>query len=361
MIYQVIGLMSGSSLDGLDICFVRFEEVRGSWSFEILASDCIAYTQTWKDNLKDAKNKSVADFLELNTAYGRYIGACINDFIQKNALEHKVHFIASHGHTIHHNTHEKTSFQLGDGASICALSQLPVITDLRSLDVALGGQGAPIVAIGDQLLFSEYQYWLNIGGIANVSFKNNEGKIQAFDICVANQALNYLSNLKGFEFDNDGEMAQTGNLLHQELEQLLQASFYSQPLPKSLSNEEAMQLVKAFISNENYSIEDRLHTTCHFIAKNIASSIQKLTPSNPGNMLVTGGGALNRFLVSLISKNLSEIKIIAEVPEMSIVQNKEALIMALIGTLRWREEINIDCNNTGAIRSSVSGALWMSN
>src|SRR5690606_24288831 len=170
------------------------------------------YPTEWSDKLKNASGLSVPEFLELNTAFGRYLGEQINDFVEQQNLHHKVHFIASHGHTIYHNPANFTSVQIGDGASITALTGLPVITDLRSVDVALGGQGAPIVPIGDELLFQDYPLLLNIGGIANITIRSN-GILHAFDICPANQVLNKLAQEAGQPFDKDGTIAAGGHLI----------------------------------------------------------------------------------------------------------------------------------------------------
>lgn len=178
MIYKVIGLMSGSSLDGLDIAFVQLEEVRGQWTYQVLAADCVPYTEEWAHNLKHAQQMAVPDFLRLNTAYGRWMGEAVNKFITEKNIDLQVQFIASHGHTVMHEPANYTTSQIGDGAAIAAVTGLPVISDLRALDVALGGQGAPIVPIGDKLLFGQYDYHLNIGGIANITVQLGVGGIQ---------------------------------------------------------------------------------------------------------------------------------------------------------------------------------------
>lgn len=359
MIYYVIGLMSGSSLDGLDICYAQYEEVRGQWSAQILASECLAYTPEWRSQLSQATAVNVPDFLRLHTAYGRFTGDLINEFIARHELEHKVHFIASHGHTVLHDPAAQTSFQLGDGASIAAVTGLPVVADLRSMDVALGGQGAPLVPVGEKFLFADYDLLLNIGGIANVTL--NKGNRVAFDVCVANQALNALAQKAGKEYDAEGSIAASGSLLPEYFVQLCNADFYAAPSPKSLSNEVAFGLVSDFVNNEALSLADRMHTLVELIASQIAAGIQRVLPETDTSrrMLVTGGGAFNRFLVERISAHLEHLNVQLDIPDSSLIQYKEALIMGLIGILRWREEVNADAVTTGASRDSVGGAYWI--
>jgi anhydro-N-acetylmuramic acid kinase len=362
MVYNVIGLMSGSSLDGLDICFAQLDETRGKWSAQILNAACYPYSSDWTDKLRNASASSVPEFLRLHTAYGRYTADLVNRFIEQNELQHKVHFVASHGHTVFHEPKNQTTFQLGDGASIAAVLGLPVISDLRSLDVALGGQGAPIVPIGDSLLFNDYDLLLNIGGIANISIRKEDNTYTAFDICVANQALNFLAQKLGKEYDESGKIAASGKLIENEFESLASEEYYQRLAPKSLSNELAMSMVKNFLENEVYSIEDRMHTMVHFIADRIYQSILQHLPIenilNP-KLLATGGGAFNTYLMQVLSDKLVQNGIGLTIPDAQIVAFKEALVMALIGTLRWREEANVMAQQTGASKASVGGAFWI--
>jgi len=351
--------MSGSSLDGLDIAHVMLEEVRGQWSYEILHADCIPYPEQWVNDLQHARHMEVGDFLKLHTRYGKYLGTAVNKFIKKYELSHQVHFIASHGHTVFHEPGNHTTFQVGDGAAIAAVTELPVISDLRAMDVAIGGQGAPIVPIGDQLLFSEYDYLLNIGGIANITIKQDGGML-AYDVCPANQILNTLALREGADMDKDGGMAAHGSLIPEVLDELNVSDYYKLPPPKSLSNEAARDLVFPKLLVSNYSNYDLLHTATIHVAEQIAEAV-KLYPHNKGSarLLATGGGAFNSFLILQIEKTLVPYNVTIIVPEPNVVKYKEALIMALIGTLRWREEVNVLSSVTGASRDSVGGALWI--
>lgn len=359
MIYKVIGLMSGSSLDGLDIAFVQLEEVRGQWSYQVLAADCVPYADDMAHNLKHAQQLSVPDFLRLHTAYGRYMGDAVNKFIADKQIELQVQFIASHGHTVLHEPANYTTTQIGDGAAIAAITGLPVISDLRALDVALGGQGAPIVPIGDKLLFGNYDYHLNIGGIANITVQY-EGKPLAFDVCPANQVLNTLAEKAGKVYDENGAMAASGVLLTDVLVNLNKHEFYTKQAPKSLSNEAAVNMAFPALLESAHSTEDMLHTVVLHIAEQVCDAVRKYpSDKEQPQMLVTGGGAFNTFLVEKLQHALAQNNVSVIVPDTDTVMYKEAVVMALIGALRWREETNVLSSVTGASRDSISGALWM--
>jgi len=350
--------MSGSSLDGLDIAYCHIEENRGRWSYEIKAASCKAYSQEWLAALKAAAQQTVPEFLELHTAYGHYVGQCVNEFIREQSLDLKVDFIVSHGHTVHHNPSKQTSFQLGCGASIAATTQLQVINDLRAMDVALHGQGAPIVPIGDYFLFTEYAYLLNLGGIANITIKQDQSLL-AFDICVANQALNYWAQKLGLAYDDKGSIAASGSLHSGLLAQLSEHAYYKVQGPKSLSNEQAMHLVSALLEDTSISVADALHTLVHFIVDKIEAALIANHCQEQASMLVTGGGAFNDYLIAQLRVRMQSLGIETVVPDPLVVQYKEALIMAFIGVLRWREELNVLKAVTGSSKSSIGGAFWM--
>lgn len=358
--------MSGSSLDGLDIVHVQLDEVRGQWSYEILHGDCIPYNEQWTTDLRHAADIHVSEFLKLHTRYGRYLGEQVNKFIARYDLGHQVHFIASHGHTVFHEPENYTTCQIGDGAVISAITGLPVISDLRSMDVALGGQGAPIVPIGDKLLFGGYDYLLNIGGIANITVQE-AGQPQgiastmiAFDVCAANQVLNALAEREGKPMDENGTMASVGSLIGDVLEDLNTGGYYKLPPPKSLSNDAARELVFPKLLESSHSIYDLLHTATQHIAYQVGEAVkQNPHGKEQATLLVTGGGAFNSFLIEQIQKALLPCKVTMVVPDANVIKFKEALIMALIGTLRWREEINVLSSVTGGSRDSVGGALWI--
>ncbi len=358
MVYNVIGLMSGSSLDGLDIVFTTLEETRGQWKFDIVECECTPYKKEMAEALRNAPNAPLVDFLKLDTAYGRYLGEQINHFIDKYSLHHKVHFIASHGHTVFHDPASQTTKQIGDGASIAALTGLPVISDLRNMDIALGGQGAPIVPIGDKLLFGSFDYWLNIGGIANMTVKDGS-KFIAFDICPANQPMNALARREGKEFDYEGEIAMTGKILPDILKALNAEEYYKLGGSKSLSNEYCMKLSAPLIDSQE-ATNDLLRTTVEMIVTQIAEAIKKYPHGKEtASLLATGGGSLNNFLAEQLRERLTPLNVNVVVPYEQVANFKEALVMALIGALRWREETNTLSQATGASRDSIGGAIWM--
>ena len=359
MIYRAIGLMSGSSLDGLDITSVEFEETRGEWKYEIKAADCIAYDKAWTEKLQTAKSLNAFDYLYLHSTYGKYIGEQVNAFIDTHQLHHKVQLITSHGHTVFHAPDKGFTAQLGDGAAIAAITEINVVSDLRALDVALKGQGAPIVPMGEKLLWKDYDYFLNIGGIANLSA--NSSKCIAYDVCPANRILNMLSQDVGLEYDNGGALAATGAINNRLFEQLNAQAYYELPAPKSLDNAFGTDIIYPLIKSAGISIKDALHTYVAHIVFQVQKAAMDVSTENisPKKMLVTGGGAFNTFLVEQLSNALEKLNIEVIVPDENLVKYKEALIMALLGILRWREENTIFNSVTGATRSSIGGAVWM--
>lgn len=362
MVYRVIGIMSGSSLDGLDIAFVELEEVSGRWSFRILHAECSPYSQEWTSKLKHAIHLSAKDYMLLDAEYGHYIGNAINAFIQKYELAYKVALIASHGHTTFHMPPRMTA-QIGNGAAIAAETGIPVVTDLRSVDVALGGQGAPMVPIGEKLLWPSTALFLNIGGIANISI-NGKQQYVAYDVCPANRVLNMLANRKGLSFDDEGKLAASGKINGALLSALNALPYYAQPHPKSLANDFGTDVIYSMLLASGLSEEDMLCTYTEHIAIQIAQAVEKHVddlPTTPSSMLVTGGGALNHFLIKRIQFHLESLRVQVDCPDEHIIQYKEALIMGLLGVLRWREEITALSSVTGASRDSIGGGLYISN
>jgi anhydro-N-acetylmuramic acid kinase len=361
MVYRAIGLMSGSSLDGLDIAFVEFQEQGGKWTYEILQADCYAYTSEWVAKLRDAINLSARDYQLLHADYGHYTGQQINKFIEEHQLHYKVAVIASHGHTTFHIPDKKMTAQLGDGAAIAAVTQLPVVTDLRAMDVAFGGQGAPIVPIGEKLLLGDYNFFLNLGGIANISH-NNPDNYTAYDICAANRVLNMLVNEIGKEYDDGGQIAASGMVNEALLEKLNSLEYYKQPYPKSLANDFGTDIVYPIIKDAGIEIKDALRTYVEHIVVQIREAISTLKNPTPDTrhprLLATGGGGFNTFLIQRLTDSLEELNIEVIVPDKKLVNFKEALVMAFIGVLRWRQEYNVLSSVTGAARDSIGGALW---
>lgn len=357
MIYRAIGLMSGSSLDGLDLAFAEFTEQAGQWTYELKETACYGYSPEWTDKLSNATRLSALDYQLLHTDYGHYLGEQVNRFIEEKSLQFQAALIASHGHTCFHIPSRKMTSQLGDGAAIAAVTGLPVVSDLRAMDVALGGQGAPIVPVGEKLLFPAYDFFLNIGGIANISV--NAANYLAFDICPANRVLNLLANQAGQTFDRDGALAAAGNINTDLLETLNALPYYQQPAPKSLANDFGTDIVYPIIQQSGCDTADALRTYTEHIAVQVLQSLQHLSREKTQRLLVTGGGALNQFLVGLLRARLEPLSIEVVVPDEKLVNYKEALVMAFIGVLRWRQENNVFASVTGASRNSIGGALWI--
>ncbi len=360
MVYRAIGLMSGSSLDGLDIAFVEFQEQGGRWSYEILEAECSPYSKEWQGRLKTATGLSAKDYLLLHAEYGHYTGRRVNEFIEKYGLQYKVAVIASHGHTAFHLPGQGMTAQLGDGAAIAAETQLPVVSDLRVLDIAFGGQGAPLVPLGEKLLLGEYDYFLNIGGIANISL--NADNYIAFDVCPANRVLNMLAAEAGKEMDEGGELAASGKLQTGLLEELNRADYYRKPWPKSLANEFGTDIIYPLIREAGLSPADALCTYTEHIAEQVGQAVTALqslrSPEENARLLVTGGGAFNRYLLQRLNSHLNPKGISTVLPDPRLVNYKEALIMAFLGVLRWRQEYTVLSTVTGAVRQSIGGALW---
>ena len=345
-----IGLMSGSSLDGLDIALVRFQEENDKYRFQILQAETLPYSEYWTKQLSEAFHKQPQDLMQLDKDYGKYLGEQVLAFAKNHNVSPD--FVASHGHTIFHRPEEHYTLQIGDGQELAKACGFTVINDFRSEDVSKGGQGAPLVPIGDKLLFGDYEICLNIGGIANVSY-DEDGKRIAFDLCIANQALNYLSQMKGLPYDRDGEMARSGEVDITLLKQLNRHPFYGLYPPKSLGREFFEANQKELL--QGLSVPDLLATFVEHIALQIALGVSHLPK---GKILVTGGGARNKFLMERLQARSSHEVII---PDNIIIDYKEALVFAFLGLLRLEGKTNVLASVTGAESDRCSGRIWKSN
>jgi len=352
--YRVIGLMSGSSLDGLDIACCEFENIDGQWRFFISHAACADYTDEWVRRLSTAHQADGKTLWKLHADFGNFCGQAVRRFIDENSLK-EITLVASHGHTVFHFPQERFTAQIGDGAALAAQAGLPVICDFRSGDIAKAGQGAPLVPVGDRLLFAPYKYLLNLGGIANITIKRNDG-VSAFDICSANQVLNFYALQKNMPYDHNGDLAAKGALDKDLFDKLNSLAFYLQPSPKSLDNGYSRDIVIPLMEQSGSSIEDKLHTYCEHMAFQIHRHIAGSIGSAKDKMLASGGGALNRHLINRIAHH---VPVQVEIPDEKIIQYKEALIFAFMGLLRWRGEINIFTEVTGAQSDSIAGAVYL--
>jgi anhydro-N-acetylmuramic acid kinase len=433
MVYKVIGLMSGSSLDGLDIAYVHLQERLATrqapkgWDFELVKADCYPYSDDWRSRLGAAHGLSALDYQLLHVEYGRYLGEQVLRFVRENGLEYQVQLVVSHGHTVFHEVARHMTAQLGDGAALAATARVNVVSDLRAMDVSLGGQGAPIVPIGEMLLLEEYAWFLNLGGIANVSraardrsrkrtregaadtgsgsletgleesrsileagaqsegWGGSTGGFVAFDVCPANRVLNELAADEGLPYDAGGALAAGGSVDAELLGRLNALPYYQKEYPKSLANEFGTETVLPLIRHAmkggagRLTTADALRTYTRHIAEQVGRAVRLLMAGTEGlaggsaattdgsaglagtggRMLVTGGGAHNTFLIGQLREVLGDMGVEVVVPDSGLVDYKEALIMALIGVLRWREENNVLASVTGASRDSIGGAVWI--
>ena len=344
--YFAIGLMSGTSLDGLDICYAKFQNIT-NWEFEILKTETIPYSLEWKNRLQNAILLSAEDLLALDKEYGFYLGEKTQEFISKNNIT-DLDFIASHGHTVFHQPQRKFTLQIGDGRAIKLTTKKPVIYDFRSQDVLMGGNGAPLVPIGDELLFSQYDACLNLGGFSNISLQKNHQRI-AFDISPVNVVLNYFAEKLGKNYDENGDFARNGAINFKILEQLNALTFYQKPAPKSLGVE--------FVNSEIFPLlkDETPENIIATFTEHIAEQIAKVFNDNQlKTVLVTGGGTFNTYLLEKI-RGKSQTELI--VPDENIINFKEALIFAFMGVLRLRNEVNVLCSATGSSENHCSGIL----
>lgn len=347
MSFQAIGLMSGTSLDGLDICFAKFEKQSTAWKFEILKAETIAYSKEFEDRLRNSINLSAEELFELHSEYGVYLGKSVKNFFQKNNIEN-VDVIASHGHTVFHQPSKKFTLQIGDGRAIKIETGLPVVYDFRSQDVLMGGNGAPLVPIGDEFLFSEYDACLNLGGFSNISLRL-DGKRIAFDIAPINIVLNKLAQNFNQNFDRDGDLARQGKLNTELLQKLNSLEFYSQSHPKSLGIEWCNENIFPLFKDINP--KDILATFSEHAAEQISNIFNQYQLKK---ILFTGGGTYNSYLIEKIKeKTRSE----AIIPEKEIIDFKEALIFAFMGVLKINGEINVLSSATGSTHDHSSGII----
>jgi anhydro-N-acetylmuramic acid kinase len=348
--YNVVGVMSGTSLDGVDLAHIQFQIKNEKWTFEIIESQTIGYDSTWVQTLKQAVDFSKSDLEKLNSDYTKLLATIISNFIQKHNIKN-LDAVCSHGHTILHQPQNGFTLQIGNLSEIATLINQTVVCDFRIQDVQLGGQGAPLVPIGDQILFSDYDYCMNLGGFSNVSFDENGIRI-AFDISPVNTVLNFYANQLGLDYDNKGKISRTGYNNPDLLQKLNTLDFYSKKHPKSLGFEFVKETILPIIESFKIKTEDKLNTFTEHVAQQIALAL----PKKSGSLFVTGGGAYNDFLMERIQFYLPEMKII--IPEKNSLEFKEALIFALLGVLKLRNEINVLSSVTGAKNDHSSGVVY---
>lgn len=344
--YRVIGAMSGSSLDGLDLAVCELVHDVGDWSFNIQDARTVPYDAPFQQRLKEAMHGPALELARLHRDLGERIGTACRDLLNGRAVD----LIASHGHTLFHRPEEGLTTQIGCGARIAAITGVTTVCDFRTMDMALGGQGAPLVPLGEQLLFPGHKAFLNIGGICNIALHGTD-RVLGYDVCIGNQALNFLANEAGQPFDADGVLARQGVVHGGLLDALNALPFHRQSPPRSLGREWFDAAVRPLIADRTIPLADRMATAVEHIAQQLATALAFAQ----GPVLVTGGGAHHAFLIERLRALAGPV---IEVPEAAIVDFKEALIFALLGVLCLRGEVNCLASVTGADRNSVGGAVY---
>ena len=348
--FSVIGLMSGTSLDGLDVAYCTFEK-REKWAYRIQIAETIKYSAAWRKRLASAHELTGEELAYLDAIYGQFLGQVCSAFILQHRLD--VDFISSHGHTVFHQPDRGFTLQIGNGNAIHAVTDLPVVCDFRSLDVMLGGEGAPLVPVGDKFLFHDYDVCLNLGGIANISLDRKKNRV-AFDVCFCNTPLNYLAAKAGKELDRNSALAKKGEVNERLLARL--SRIYSELKLKrpSLGREIFEKRFRPLLDREDISLNDRMRTCVESTAREIVTSIRSF--GRDRSVLCTGGGAFNPLLISSMLGHAGD-DLTFILPDNEVINFKEALVFAFLGVLRVTDEVNCLKSVTHATRNSSTGVL----
>ena len=358
----VVGIMSGSSLDGLDIALCRFEqdELSGKLSFDLLNTAAIPFEETMMKRLGEGASLGVRSLKKLEVDLSRYIAESVNQFLDAGA--HTADYISCHGHTILHVPEDGYTVQIGQGAIISELTGLPCICDLRSSDMAVGGQGAPVAPIVEQILFSNFDFYINLGGIANVSYHSNQ-EVISWDSVPCNQILNHYASQKDLPYDDGGSLAGTGRVDRGLKEAWMSLPYFEKPYPKSMDNTWVRKQFLERSRSFDVTVEDALATMVDVCVSQIRRDIKDHVGATGGQhlrkCLITGGGAHNTFLVSQLSEALTHEEIEVIKPEDDIVDYKEAILMALMGFLRIEGKSNTISSVTGARTNTIGGAVYV--
>ena len=344
--FNIIGVMSGTSVDGLDLCYVSFTKDFLS-NYKIICSETIDYPSNLKSNLINAINLDETKLKELDLKLGEFIAFSIEDFLQNNNLR-KPDLISSHGHTVYHQPKILKTLQIGSGEVINKVTGIKTVNNFREQDVKLGGEGAPLVPIGDKILFKNYKYCLNLGGFVNISIKNND-QILAYDICALNTVLNFYSKKTGYDYDKNGNLSKQGAINSDMFNELNKLNFYSKKNPKSLGIEFVKEVLFPLINKYQINYLDVLATYIKHVAFQIKKNI-----TGKEKVLLSGGGSFNKTLI----QNLENYNVNYTIPENTIVNFKESLIFALLGYLKINNKTNCLKSVTGASRDHSSGDIF---
>ncbi|MDX1667195.1 MAG: anhydro-N-acetylmuramic acid kinase [Saprospiraceae bacterium] len=368
-VYRGLGLMSGSSMDGIDLALCRLVikqpapgRVIEEWQLEHCNTHPLP--DKWKDRLKRLPDASARDISRDHTAFGRFLASVVQPFIAR--CPHPPDFISLHGHTIFHEPEAGFTLQLGDGETLAALTGYTVVDDFRKKDIAAGGQGTPLAPIADQMLFWGRTFYLNLGGIVNISCVSQNATL-ACDITGGNQLLDYLARQLGAAFDAGGELARNGEVIPALIDLAEALPYHQQSYPKSLDNRWVRESLIPVFDKFEAGVEDKLNSACRFIARQIARMIANIKDDlkldgNAHVMMVSGGGAKNLYLLDCIRAECPTLEL--EVPEDVWVDYKEASLMALMGVLRLEGVPNCLASATGASMDTVGGAVhwgWRKN
>jgi len=350
--YTLLGLMSGTSLDGLDLALVTFWQQADAWHYMLEAGRTVPYPESLKTSLANSPTMSGEELAHLDVRYGQWMGQEAKRFLRRHQVRPKG--IASHGYTVFHQPERQLTLQIGNGAAVVAVCDVPVVCDFRRLDVALGGQGAPLVPIGDRLLFGQYAYCVNLGGFSNLSCEQNGQRI-AYDVAPCNLPLNRLAETLGKPYDAGGKWAASGRFLPELASKLGSLPFYAQAPPKSLGREWLDEVFWPEVLRAVGSPQDKMHTLCRHLATQLARAVQHSKAGK--SILLTGGGAKNSFLVQCIREALGE-EFLVYLPRVEVLDFKEALIFAFLGLLRLQGKTNTLASATGAKTNSVGGVIY---
>ena len=359
--YYSLGLMSGSSLDGLDIAWSKMTwELDRISDWELLSAETLPYSQMWRERLESLPTQSAEIYAKTEVYFSYYMAELVQTFMKKNG-GNQIGFVSSHGHTVFHDPDKRFTSQIGNGGSLAAILEQTVISDFRVQDLAHSGEGAPLAIAADKYLFDGFDFFVNIGGIANISYLNPKSMI-AFDFAAANQPLNRIAQEMGLEYDDRGIIASQGNLLPELFEKLSYLDFHQKKYPKSMSNQWIQKVFSPILLEHNASQPDKLHTLVHYIAEQLARALEqikesvRILPLSP-KILFSGGGVHHNFLMEVIKEKLKN-QYETVIPHKEIINFKEALLMSVLGILRWEEQVNAFSSVTGAKKSSCNGAIY---
>lgn len=364
--YEGIGLMSGTSMDGIDLAYCRFTDRPTSeaphrnqpnnWSYEILKATTLPFSPDWKQRLKALDTQSAMVFARTNVDFGHFLGCRVRAFMQSDEL--KPQFIASHGQTIYHQPENRFTTQIGDGETMASYLRVPLVTQFRTKDIALGGQGAPLVPFGERLLFPSGMLFLNLGGIANLTCGD-----LAFDVCACNMALNWMAERLSPElaYDPDGQHAASGEIIPVLLESLEAIPWYQSPPPKSLGKEWFESIIQPLLERENKPWKDKLATYSEHIANRIVHALSvHASASTQTQLLISGGGVHNMHLIRSIQNKLGEAGLpIHFKTDAMLTDYKEAMIFAFLGLQTLLGRPNTLTSVTGAHQPCIGGSIHL--